>query len=193
MGLWINCPHVASNVNKTWWDCCTCLTILGHQKCSHNKDKVWLWPWWPASLWHPFRVATQWALGTANSRRSSVSPLGIEHRYKAPWWIIKLYQFHRCSWLSLLEACSARSTFKSVFFCAFSQSKTALNAGSSLWASANQLHAFALVCGLQWHVPLAPSDGHPQLWWGCELWSDALLLMLLHQGWISPCLGPVEW
>ena len=93
----------------------------------------------PADL-HPYgshlRWQQWWALGTMKSRRSSVLPLGIDCRYKAPWWIIKSCQFCRISWPSSLEACSARSTFKSVFFCAFSQSKTALNIRSSLWALA---------------------------------------------------------
>ena len=30
------------------------------------------------------QAMTQWALGTMKSRISSVMPLGIEHRYKAP-------------------------------------------------------------------------------------------------------------
>ena len=88
------------------------------------------------SWWHPFKVVTQWALGTMKSRRSSVSPLGIEHRYKAPWWTMMFGQLCRISLPSLLEACSARSAFKSFFFCAFNQFNTALNVGSSFWASA---------------------------------------------------------
>ena len=43
-------------------DCCICLTIPGHQKHSLNKARVWSWSWWPTSLWHLFRVTTQWAL-----------------------------------------------------------------------------------------------------------------------------------
>ena len=95
-------------------DCCIWLAIPSHQKCSHNKEKVWSWPRWPASLWHPFRAAMQWALGTTKCRRSLVLPLGIEHRYRAPWWIVKFCWFHKISWPSLLEVCSARSAFKSV-------------------------------------------------------------------------------
>ena len=68
------------------------------------------------------------------SRRYPVSPLGIEHRYRAPWWIRKLCWFHKISWPSSLEVCSARSAFKSVFFCT-SQSNTVLNIRSSFWAA----------------------------------------------------------
>ena len=121
-------------------DWCTWLVIPGHQKHSHNKDRVWSHHWWPASQWHPFRVATWCALGTRKSRRSSVLPLGIKHRYQPPWWITKFCQCCRISLPSSLEVCSARSIFKSVCFCAFSQSNTALNTAtlgplSGLWPS----------------------------------------------------------
>ena len=165
----------------------------GHQKYSCNVDKVWSQLWWPASLWYPLRVATWCALRTMKSRRSLVSPLDVEHRYKAPWWIVKFCWFHSISQPSLLGDCSARSAFKSIFFCAFSQSKTALNIGSSLWASAQSV---TRIC-----TSAQPTATHtfyskwwsPLLQWGCELWPDVLLLMVLHQGLISPCLGPVKW
>ena len=73
------------------------------------------------------------------SRRSSVSPLGIEHRYKALLWITKFCQFLRISLPSSLEAYSTRSVLSFVYFHAFSQSNTALNIGSSLWALAQSL------------------------------------------------------
>ena len=120
-------------------DCCIWSINPSHQKHSCNNDSVQLWPWWPASIWQPFKAVTWCALGTMKSRISSVSPLGIEHRYKVLWGIIKFCQFLRIHWPSLLEACSARSAFKSVFFHAFSQSKTALNIGSSLWALAQSV------------------------------------------------------
>ena len=82
---------------------------------------------------------TQCALGTMKNRRSSVLPLGIECRYKAPWWIVKFCQFCRISWPFSPEVCSARSAFKSVFFCTFSQPNTALNGRFSLWASAQSV------------------------------------------------------
>ena len=69
--------------------------------------------------------------GTTKSRKSLVSPLDVEHRYKALWWTMKFCQLSRISLPSLLEVCSARSAFKSVFFCAFSQFNTVLNVGSS--------------------------------------------------------------
>ena len=112
-----------------------------------QQDKVWSQTWWPASLWHPFKVVTQWALGTMKSRRSLVAPLGIEWKYKAPWWIVKFCQFFKIRWPSLLEVCSARSAFKSVFFCAFSQFNTALNIGSSFWASAQSV---TCICTSTW-------------------------------------------
>ena len=120
-------------------DCCTWLLIPGHQMHSYNKHRVQSCPWWPASQWHPFRAATQCALGTTKSRRSSVSPLCVKHRYKAAWWIVKFCQFCRITLPSSLEACSIRSIFKSVCFCTFSQSNTVLNIGSSLWASAQSV------------------------------------------------------
>ena len=115
---------------------CIWLIIPGHQKHSHSNDKVWSWPWWSASLWHPFKVATWWALGTTNSSKSSVFPLGIECRYKAPWWVTKFCRFCKIIQPSSLEVYSARRAFKSVFFLSFSQSNTELSTGSSLWASA---------------------------------------------------------
>ena len=124
---------------KDCMDFCTWFIIPGHQKHSCNKDRVWSCPWWPASQWHPFRVTTQCALGTTKSRRSSVLPLGIEHRYKAPWWIAKFCWFCGISLSSSLEACSARSIFRFVCFCAFSQSKTVLNIRSSLRAFAQSV------------------------------------------------------
>ena len=126
-------PSCCKQCMQDLMDCCIWLAIPGFQMCSHNNDKVWSQPWWPTSLWHPFKMVTQWALGTMKSRRSLVSPLGIEHRSKVPWWIVKFCQFHRISQPSSPEVCSVRSAFKSVF-CAFSQSKTALNVGSSFWA-----------------------------------------------------------
>ena len=76
-------------------DCCIWLIIPGHQKHSLSNDKVCSWPWWPASLWHLLQAATWWALGTTNSSKSLVLPLGIECRYKALWWITKFCRFHR--------------------------------------------------------------------------------------------------
>ena len=176
-------PLCCKQCEQDLMDCCIWLIIPGHQRHSHSNDKVQFWPWWPASLWHLFSVATQWAVGTTNSSRSSVSPLGIEYRYKAPWWIIKFSQFCKISQPSSLEACSNRSAFKSVFFYAFSQSKTALN----IWTlplnfSPISDSASVQACGLLQHIPLAPKLGHHQLWQGHELWPDMLLLELLHWG-----------
>ena len=114
----------------------TWLAIPGNQKHSCSRDKVWSHPWWPVPQWHPFKVATQCSLGTMKSRRSSVLPLGIKHRYKAPWWITKFCQLHKIRLPSSLEVCYVRSTFKSVLLCASSQSSTVINIWSSLWAFA---------------------------------------------------------
>ena len=56
--------------------CLICLTIPGHQKCSCSRERVWSWPWCPASQGHPFRAAVWCDLGTMNNNRSSFSPLG---------------------------------------------------------------------------------------------------------------------
>ena len=77
-------PACCKQCMQDFMDCCTWLVIPGHQKHSCSNDRVWSHPWWPASQWHPFRVAIWCALETMKSRRSSVSPLGIEHRYKVP-------------------------------------------------------------------------------------------------------------
>ena len=116
-------------------DCLIWLVIPGHQKHSRNKDRVWSWPWCPASLRHPFRAATQCAFGTMKTRRSSFSPLDIECRYKAFWWIVKFYRFGKISHPSSLKACSARSAFNSIFICTSNQSQTTLSTGSSFWTS----------------------------------------------------------
>ena len=140
-------PSCCKQYAQDLMDCCIWLAMPDHQKCSHNKDRVWSCPWWPTSLWHLFKAVTCWAQGTMKSRRSSVSPFGVEHRYKAPWWITKFCQFHKISQPSSLEVCSARSAFKSVFFCAFSQSNTVLNIGPSFWASAQSVMC---ICTRAW-------------------------------------------
>ena len=52
----------------------------------------------------------------------------------------------------------------------------------------NQSCAFEPTCTLQWHGPLAPSHGHPQLWWGCKFLPYGQPPGLFHQGWIH-CVG----
>ena len=172
-------------------DCCIWLDITGHQKCSLNKDKVQSCPWWPASRWHLFKAATWWALGTMKSR-SLVLPLGIECRYKAPWWIEKFCQFHRISLPSSLEVCSARSIFKSVCFCAFSQSKTVFNIASSLWALAQSV---TCICSSAWLAVTRTSCSKwqsPSTMVGSWFQPDVLIPMWLHPGSISPCPNSVE-
>ena len=156
LGKW---PSCCKQCTQDLMDCCIWLIIPSYQKCSHSNDKVWSWPWWPASLWHPFRAVTEWALGTTNNIRSSVSPLGIECRYKAPWWIAKLCQFHKISWPSSLEVCSTRSAFKSICLPGPSASlELHSTVGPPLWASAQSITCICTsACDLQQHAFLSPS------------------------------------
>ena len=43
---------------------CICVAMPGHQNWSCSKHSIQCWPWCPASDWHPFMAATQWAVGT---------------------------------------------------------------------------------------------------------------------------------
>ena len=143
-------PSCCRQCTQDLMDCCIWLIIPGHQKHSHNNDKVQSWPRWPASLWKEFKVVIQWASGTTNSTNSLVLPLGIKCRYKAPWWITKFCQFCKIIWPSLLEACSAKRAFISVFFWAFSQSNTALSTGSSF--------GFGQICYMHLNKHMACGD-----------------------------------
>ena len=58
---------------------CICLAILGYQNQSCSRYSVHCWPWCPASWWHLFIAATQWAMGTMNHITSSSLPAGV-------WW-----------------------------------------------------------------------------------------------------------
>ena len=109
-------PSCCKQCMQVLMDCHVWFVIPAHQMHSCNKDKVWSWPWCPASLWHPFRAVTWCAFGTMKSSKSSFSPLGMEHRYRAFWWIVKFWWFHKISWPSSLEACSPKSVFRSIFF-----------------------------------------------------------------------------
>ena len=135
-------PSCCKQNMQVLMDYCIWLVIPSHQKCSCNRDRVWSGPWCPASPWHPFRAVTWYAFGTMKSRRSSLLPLGIKCRYRAFWWIVKFCQFCKISQPSSLEVCSPKSVFRSVFFWASNQSKTALSTGSSLWASGQSVTCF---------------------------------------------------
>ena len=54
-----------------------CLAIPFHQNWSCSKYRACHWPWCSASWWHPFVVATQWAVEAMNCRTSSNSPGGV--------------------------------------------------------------------------------------------------------------------
>ena len=69
-------PSCCKQCMQDFMGCCTWLVIPGHQKCCALDDQYF-------SGTHS-RVTTQCALGTTKSRRSSVSPLGVEHRYQGP-------------------------------------------------------------------------------------------------------------
>ena len=56
---------------------CIWVAMPGHQNQSCSKHNVQCWPWCPASGWHPFMAATQWALGTRNCKTSSISPASV--------------------------------------------------------------------------------------------------------------------
>ena len=132
-------PSCCKQRTQVLMDCHIWLVIPVHQKCSYNRDRVQSQPWCPASLWHPFRVATWCAFGTTKNSKSLLPPLGIEHRYRAFWWIIRFWWFSKISQPSSLEACSPKSVFRSVFFWASNQSKTVLSTDSSLWTSAQSV------------------------------------------------------
>ena len=63
---------------------CIWAAMPGHQSLPYSKHSVHCWPWCQASLWHPFMLVTQWALGTKNCRTSSNSPVGVWWWYRAP-------------------------------------------------------------------------------------------------------------
>ena len=167
-------PSCCKQCTHVLMDCHIWQVISGHQKCSCNRDRVWSWPWCPASLWNPFRMVTQCTSGTTKSSRSSFSPLGIEHRYRAFWWIMKFCQFHKISWPSSLEACSLKSVFKSVFFWASNQSRTALSTESSLWASAQSVtcswtNTHPVAACTSFSIPWSPSTMAES--WLSALWA----------------------
>ena len=60
---------------------CICVTMLGHQDQLCSRCNVCCWPWYPASWWHPFIAATQWAVGPMNCKISSNFPAGVWQ-----WW-----------------------------------------------------------------------------------------------------------
>ena len=82
----------------------------------------------------PIQGGNTMCLGDHEEQEIFGHALGHWVQVHGPQWIMKFCPLCRIRLPSLLEACSARSTFKSVCFCAFSQSNTALNFRSSLWA-----------------------------------------------------------
>ena len=97
------------------------------------------------------------------------------------------------SWPSLLEVCLPEGPFKSVFFCASAGPQTC----AQHWVlSLGFSPLVSCICTSAWPAstrgPLDLSDSHPQLLWGCGLWSNALIPLLLNWGLISPCPGPTE-
>ena len=78
-GPWPKCLHVGLHCSQLLITFCIWAAMPGHQNQSFSKHSVCCWPWCPASWWHPFMAATQWALGTTNCKTSSSSPVGVWH------------------------------------------------------------------------------------------------------------------
>ena len=64
---------------------CICVAIPGHQNWSCSKYSIHCWPWCLASQWHPFMVATWWAIGTMKHKTSSNLQVGMWQWGRAPW------------------------------------------------------------------------------------------------------------
>ena len=96
-GTYDKLPPCCKQCIQDFRDFCIWSVIPGHQKHSHNKDSMWSCPQCPASWWYPFGVAMPCALATVKSRMSSALPLGLKHRYKPPWWIVKFCWFCKTS------------------------------------------------------------------------------------------------
>ena len=143
-------------------ECCMWLAIPGHQKHSCNREQSMFMVLMSCiSMASIQGSATQCAFGTKKSRRSSFSPLGIEHRYRAFWWIVKFSLIPQDQ-LALLTEGMLSSVFRSVFFWVSNQSKTvhsALDLLSGLLL--NQSCVLGLIHALQQHGPLAPIHSHP--------------------------------
>ena len=159
--LWTSCPHVASCTHvQDLMDCCIWLAMPGHQKCSCNKDR------YSCDLDDPHPYGT-------HSRRWHNRPQGpgrVED-FQSHLWALstgtnsldELWNSAdsvRSAQSSSLEMCSARSAFKSIFFCAFSQSNTVLNIGSSYWASAQSVMC---ICTRMWAAVTCTSCSNWQL------------------------------
>ena len=72
--LWL--PSCGMHCSQLLITFCICTAMPGYQNQSCSKHSVCCWPWCPASQWHPFIAATQWAMGTMNHKTSN-SPLGV--------------------------------------------------------------------------------------------------------------------
>ena len=80
----MGCIGTLAQVPSCWMHCsqllmgfCICVAIPGHQNWSCSRYRVCYWPWCPASQWHPIMAATQWAMGTKNSKTSSNLPASV--------------------------------------------------------------------------------------------------------------------
>ena len=175
-------------------DCCIWLAMPGHQKHSCNKDRVWSHPWWPASLWHPFKVVTWWALGTMKSRK--ILSLTFGHWVQVQGSLDEL-------WNSANSVRSAgllhwRHVLPEV---PSNLSSSVPSASPTLCSTLGPLSGhFSPISNVHLYKGMAHSDvylllkcsSHPQLWWGHELWPSMQFPMSLHQGLISLCPGPVK-
>ena len=143
--LLTNCLHVTNKVCRTWGisapdhlflatrSVLSIRTTWGHAPDGPHLGGTYL------GLLH----GVPWESWRA--RHLQFSPLGIDYRYKATWWIVKFCWFCRISLPSSLEVWSARRVFKLVWICAFSHSSTTLNIGSSLWALAQSVTCISTI------------------------------------------------
>ena len=80
----MGCIGALAWVPSCWMHClqlliafCICAAIPGYQNWSCSKYSICCWPRCPAFWWHPFKAATQCAMGTMNHITSSNLPLGM--------------------------------------------------------------------------------------------------------------------
>ena len=129
-------------------------------------------------------------LKTTKSRRSLVSLLGIEHRYKAPLMNCEILQIPEDQQVFFAGDMFCQKCLQICLLLCLQPVHTVLNIRSSFWALTQSVMC---ICTRVWPVATCASSskcGHPQIWWGHELWPSVWFPMSLHQRLISLCLGP---
>ena len=168
-------PSCCKQHEQDFRDFCTWLVIPSHQKCSCSKDRVWSRPWWPASWWHPFRVATcSVPLGTMKSRRSSVLHIWASSGgTRPPWWIVKnSVDSVRSVYLLHWGACSAKKHLQICLLLCF----------QPVWHCTS--HVKSSLLALAQSVTCISTNGHPAV---------QLILLVPNVGCLQPWLGHVLW